>query len=138
MIGGEIGRPVENSTGPGTPIPTPHRRPGRGTGGRPQLVEQLVDPLEAGLRAGGDVGRLVVMAQDPPVKARDGHVDACRAEVGDEDVTGVRGEGQLAGRPAARARPGLALGDQPAIDQLADALGDDRPRQAGTDDELGA
>ncbi len=29
MIGGEIGRPASNSTGPGTPMPIPHRRPGR-------------------------------------------------------------------------------------------------------------
>ena len=29
MIGGEIGRPASNSTGPGTPIPIPHSRPGR-------------------------------------------------------------------------------------------------------------
>ena len=28
MIGGEIGRPVANSTGPGTPMPMPHSRPG--------------------------------------------------------------------------------------------------------------
>ena len=78
------------------------------------------------------------MSQDPPVKTGDRHVNACGTEVGEENVTGVRSEGQLAGRPAARARPGLALGDQPAVDQLADALSDDRPRQAGTDDKLGA
>ena len=108
------------------------------TGGRAQLVEQLVDALEAGIGAGRDLCRLVVMAQDPAVEARDGDVDARRAEVGDEHVAGVRGEGQLAGRPAAGAWPGLALGDEPAVDQLADALGDDRPRQAGPDDELGA
>ena len=73
-----------------------------------------------------------------PLRVGDGNVDAGRPEIGDQHVAGVRGEGQLAWRPAARARPGLALGHEPAVDQLADALGDDRPRQAGTDDELGA
>ena len=97
MIGGEIGRPVENSTGPGTPIPTPHRRPGRDRVGRSSCVEQLVDALEAGLRAGRDLRGLVVVPEDPAVEARDGDVDAGRAEVGDEDVAGIRAEGQLAG-----------------------------------------
>ena len=51
-------------------------------------------------------------------------------------VGGARAD--VAGRPAAGAWTGLALGDEPAVDQLADALGDDRPRQPGPDDELGA
>ena len=71
------------------------------------MVEQLVDALEAGLGAGRDLRGLVVMAQDPAVEARDGDVDARCAEVGDEDVAGVRGEGQLAGGKAAGARPNL-------------------------------
>ena len=124
--------------GPGHTDPDTPQAARQGTGGRPQLIEQLVDALKAGIGAGRDLSGLVVMAKDPAVEARDGDVDARRAEVGDQHVAGVRGEGQLAGRPAARARPGVALGDEPAVDQLADALGDDRPRQAGADDELGA
>ena len=61
-----------------------------GPGRRAQLVEQLVDALEAGIGAGRDLCRLVVVAQDPAIEARDGDVDARRAEVGDEDVAGVR------------------------------------------------
>ena len=34
--------------------------------------------------------------------------------------------------------PDVALDDEPALDQLADALGDDRPAEAGPRDELGA
>ena len=78
------------------------------------------------------------MAEDPAVEGRDRDVDAGRAEVGDEHVPGVRAERQLAGRPAAGARPDVALGHEPALDQLADPLGDDRPAQTGAGDELGA
>ena len=98
----------------------------------------VVDAVEAGLRAGLDPGRLVVVAEDPAVERRHRDVDARRAEVGDEDVAGVGPERQLARRPAAGARPDVALDDQAALDQLADALGDDRPAEPGPLDELGA
>ena len=49
-----------------------------------------------------------------------------------------RPERELARRPAAGAGPGVALDDEPAIDQLADALGDDRPAEPGPRDELRA
>ena len=78
------------------------------------------------------------MAEDPAVEGRDRDVDARRAEVGDQDVTGVGAERQLARRPAAGARPDVAFADQPAIDQLADPLGDDRAAEAGPVDQLGA
>ena len=108
-------------------------------GGRPQeRVEQGVDPVEAVLRAGLDPGRLVVMTEDPAVERRDRHVDAGRAEVGDEDVAAVGVEGQLARRAAAGARPDIALADEPALDQLADPLGHDRAAETGPGDQLGA
>ena len=47
-------------------------------------------------------------------------------EVGDQHVAPVGVEGQLARRTPTGARSDLALGDQAALDQLADALGDDR------------
>src|SRR6185503_20044807 len=83
-------------------------------------------------------GRLVAMTEDPAVEARDGNVDAGRTQVGDEDVARLRHERQLAWRAAAGARSGLAFGDEAAIDQLTDPLGDDRTRQAGPADELRA
>ena len=85
---------------------------------------------------GLDPGRLVVMAEDPAVECRDRDVDAGGAEVGDEDVPGIGAEGQLARRPAAGAGPDIALGDEATLEQLADALGDDRPAQPGPGDEL--
>ena len=77
------------------------------------------------------------MAEDPAVERRQRDVDARRAEIGDEQVPGVGPERQLARRPAAGRRPGIALDDEPALDQLADPLGDDRPAQPGPLDELG-
>ena len=82
-------------------------------------------------------GRLVVVAEDPAVEGRQRDVDARRAEVGDEDVAGIRPERELARRPAAGARPDVALDDESAVDQLADPLGDDRPAETGPLDELG-
>ena len=79
-----------------------------------------------------------MVAEDPAVEGRQRDVDARRAEVGDEDVAGVGAERQLARRPAAGARAGVALDDEAALDQLADALGDDRPAQARPLDQLGA
>ena len=108
-------------------------------GGRPQeRVEQGVHPVEAVVRASLDACRLVVMSEDAAVKGGDRHVDAGRPEVGDEDVAAVRIEGQLARRPPTGARPDIALADQPAIDQLADPLGDGRPTEPGPGDQLGA
>ena len=45
-------------------------------------------------------------------------------------MPGVGAERQLARRATAGARPDVALGDEPALDELADALRDDRPAQA--------
>ena len=112
MIGGETGRPLRNSTGPGCRCRCP-------TAGRAVAVavvspQQLVDALEAGLRAGGDVGRLVAMAQDSPIEVRDGDVDARRAKVGDEHVPRVRAEGHLSRRAAAGARPSSSSTTRPS------------------------
>jgi hypothetical protein len=59
-------------------------------------------------------------------------------EVRHEDVPGVRPERELAGRPAARARTDVAFREEPAIDELADPAGDDRPPKARPGDELRA
>ena len=138
MIGGEIGRPDWNSTGPGHADADPPQPAGHAVRRPQQPLEQRLDPVEAALRAGLDPGRLVVMAEDPAVEGRHGDVDAGRPEVGDQDVPGVGPEGQLARRPAAGARPDVALGDQAALDQLADPLGHDRPAEPGPGDQLGA
>ena len=79
-----------------------------------------------------------MVAEDPAVERRHGDVDRGRAEVGDQDVAGVGAERQLAGRPAAGARARVALDDEPAIQELRDALGDDAAAEAGARDEVAA
>ena len=59
-------------------------------------------------------------------------------EVRDQDVAGVGAERQAARRAAAGARPDIALGDEPAVHELADPLRDDGPSQPGPRDQLGA
>ena len=100
-------------------------------------VKQRLDAFQACLRAGLDERRLVVVREDPPVEGREGDIDACGTQVGDEDVAGVAPEREVARRPAARARTRVAFADEPPIDHLGDAPGDDRPTEAGPLDELG-
>ena len=138
MIGGEIGRPESNSTGPGTPMPMPHSRPGMSCVVRSK--ESNSASTRSSARSGTvlDPGGLVVVAEDPAIQARDGHVDAGRAEVGDQDVPGVRAEGELPWRSSAGARADVTFAQQPAIDQLLDPSRDDRAAEAGPFHELGA
>ena len=79
-----------------------------------------------------------MVPQDPAVQVGDGDVDAGCAEVRDEHVARGRAERQLSRRPAARARADVALDDQTALEELADALGHDRPPETGPRHELGA
>ena len=138
MIGGEIGRPVpvlHRSGHADADAPDP---PGQAARRREQLAEQLLDPIERDVRSVRDAGRLVVVAEDPAVERGDGDVDRGRAEVGDQHVAGVGAERELARRPAAGARARVALDDEPAIQQLRDALGDDAAAEAGARDEVAA
>ena len=131
MIGGEIGRPVavlDRSRHADADAPDP---PGQAARRREQLAEQLLDPVERHVRSVRDAGRLVVVAEDPAVERRHRDVDRGRAEVGDQHVAGVGAERQLARRPAAGARARVALDDEPAIQELRDALGDDAAAEAG-------
>ena len=137
MIGGEVGRPVRNSTGPGTPIPMPHRRPGSARLVPRSWVNSSSTRWSATSGSGRDVRRLVEVAEDPPVERRDRDVDGRRAEVRHEHMPGVAAERQLARRPAAGRRAGLALHDEPAVEQLGEPRGDDRPREARPVGDLG-
>ena len=138
MIGGEIGRPGAVLDGAGhadADAPDATRQAARR---RQQLAEQLLDPVERDVRAVRDAGRLVVVAQDAAVERGHGDVDRGRTEVGDEDVSGVRPERQLARGPAAGAGTRVALDDQASIEELGDPLGHDAPAEAGVRDEVAA
>ena len=105
-------------------------------GRREQLVEQLLDPPEPDLRPGLDLGGLVAMAEDPPVE----RIIATSMLVAPRSATrtwpGPGLERQLARRPAAGSTARVALDDEAAFDELADPLGDDRPPEARSLDEL--
>ena len=78
------------------------------------------------------------MAQNPALEVGDGHVDARRAEVGNEDASGIRAEGDLPRRTAAGARPDFALDDQPEADELAEPLRHDAAAEPSVLHQLGA
>jgi hypothetical protein len=101
-----------------------------------EQVEQRLDPLQAYLGTGLDERGLVVVAEDPAIEGRQRDIDACRPEVGDEDMAGVATEREMARRPSACARAGIAFADESTIDHLADAAGNDRPTEPGVLDEL--
>ena len=79
-----------------------------------------------------------MVAQDPAIEARDGDVDARRAEVGDQDVPGSAQKASWrGGRPPVLGAE-IAFHHEPAIDELLDPSRDDRPAEAGAGDQLGA
>ena len=53
-------------------------------------------------------------------------------------MAGSGPEGELARRPAARARTDLAFEDQAPLEELSHSLRDDRPAETGSGDELRA
>ena len=75
------------------------------------MIEEFLDPGQAGLRPVLDYRRLVTVGQDPPIEGRQRDVDARRTEVGNEDVAGIGPKRQLPWRPTAGARADVALRD---------------------------
>ena len=126
MIGGAIGRLEWNSTGPGSADADPPELPGQLVGLGEALLEELVDVVEHEVRARGDVVRLLDVHDDLAGEVGDRDVDARGAEVGDEQVPGVRAEAEEPGRAPAGRGPELALGEEAVLDELRHALGDDR------------
>jgi hypothetical protein len=136
MIGGEMGRPVRNSTGPGTPMPMPHSAAGQVARRPQQLVEELLDARQAALGPGRDVGRLVTVPEDPAIEV----VTATSMLVAPRSATSrcpaSARKPDAARRPAAGARTGLGLHHEAGVHQLGDALAHDPTRQAGPRHEL--
>ena len=130
MIGGAIGRLEWNSTGPGSADADPPELPRKVVGLGQALLEELVHVVEHEVGAGGDVVRLLDVHDDLAGEVGDGDVDARGAQVGDEQMAGVRPEAEEPGRPPAGRRPELALGEEPVLDELGDSLGHDCASQA--------
>ena len=103
-----------------------------------ELDQQLLDPAQDHLGPVGDVRGLGVVAQDPAGEVGLGDRDARRPEVRDEDLAGVGAEREVARRPAPGARADVALDDQPPVQQLLHAAGDDRAAEAGPGDQVRA
>ncbi len=120
---------------PGHPDPDPEQAAGQIVRRIGQLAEQLLDPGQAALRPGPDVGGLVAVPEHAAVEIGDGDVDARRAEVGDEEVPGVGAERDATRGTAARART-LGLGDEAQRHQLGQRLLDLRPQEAAMFDQL--
>ena len=97
MIGGEIGRPDSNSTGPGTPMPMPEEASPAARRRREALLEERLDAPEHDVGPGGDVGRLGAVGEDPAREVGQRDVGAGRAEIGDEQVPGVGAEAEERG-----------------------------------------
>ena len=89
MIGGLRGRPVANSTGPGTPIPIPRTSAALAADLAEQRVEALVDPVEHRLGPGGDLDVAASSASDRAAEVGDREARVGGAEVGGEHDAGA-------------------------------------------------
>src|SRR5204862_5265209 len=96
------------------------------------------DPSEADFRARLDLGRLIMMAEDPAVEGRQGDIHAGRPQIRDEQMAGIRSECELTGWTTTGRRAWVALEHQGPLDELAHSLRDDRPPEPGPLDELRA
>ena len=138
MIGGEIGRPGPNSTGPGTPMPMPHSRPGM------SCVVRSKESNSASTRSSARSGPSSIRAGSSwwPRIRPSRLVTATSMLVAPRSATrtmpGVRAEGEVPWWSSAGTRADVAFAQQPAIDQLLDPPRDDRPAEAGPFNELGA
>ena len=138
MIGGLTGCPLENATGPGTPMPIPRTSARRVAELCEQGREVLVDDAEDALGARGDVHveRLFGQGRTGEIAHREPRVR--RAQVGDEDDAGALVEGQQRRRAAAGRRAPAGLVDELVGEQRVHALRDRRPREPGDAGEIGA
>ncbi len=109
----------------------------RRRGRREELAEQLVDAAEDDLRARRDVPRLLVVREHLAAEVGDRDVDARGPEVGDEQVARRAVEAQQPRRAPAGGRSRAAGGQQPAVEQLLHALGDDGTAQARGPHDVG-
>ena len=138
MIGGFTGRPVECSTGPGTPMPIA----ARSCRSRPSFSmqgESCVDhPGEHGLGALRDVHALAALGEHGSGEVGDGEV-ACEAPRSAASTMRARGvQGELRGRASAGGRGIGDRGDEAEPHELVDARGDGRPGESRDLRERGA
>ena len=95
------------------------------------LLEELLDVREHSVGAGGDVGRLLPVDDDPAGQVRERDVGAGGAEVGDEQVARVGAEAEQTWRPAARRDADAVVREQPVVPERVDALREDGAPEPG-------
>ena len=137
MIGGLIARPVECSTGPGSPIPMAASSATVPVLLGQHLADLLLDPAEHVLGSEGDIQILAPLDQDRPgqVGQRDPRVGG--ADVGAGDHPGGRVEREQRRRSAAGGDPAAVRRHQAEPHQQVDPGGDRRAGQAQRVGQLG-
>ena len=131
MIGGCDGRPVENSTGPGTPTPTAHTSAGVRPASASTFCASRSTSASTAPGPVGDVDRVADGGEDLRGQIGDRDVDAGDAEVDGEHAAGPAVELQQGRRPAAGAPPPAALLEEVGRDQLVDPGAHRVPRGTG-------
>ena len=137
MIGGFVGRPVECSTGPGRPMPTAARSPGRRSWVASSVADRPGHPGQHDLGPLRHLERLPGLGQHGAGEVGDHQRDVGRADVDAGHDAGVRVHREQRGRAAA-GRGAAAGRHQPQRHQLVDPGGDRRAGQTGRLGELGA
>ena len=139
MIGGLTGRPLENSTGPGTPIPMPQTSSRRcGPTSASSSLKTLVHPAEHLVGPDGDVQVGGSLDERRAVEVAEREPRVGRAEVGHEDDAGVAVEREHGRRAAAGRGAAAGLVDESEGEQRVDALRHGGAGEAGLPGEIGA
>ena len=137
MIGGLTGRPVSNSTGPGTPMPIPRTSAGPFPVALKQLVEAGRHPGQHLARPQRDVEVAGALGERRAGQVGHGHARVGGAQVGHEHHAGLVVEREHRRRPAAGGRGAARLEHEPAGKQRVHPLRHRRARQPRVPGEVG-
>ena len=131
MIGGLTGRPLSNSTGPGTPTPIPRTSlPDRPTSSS-SSVKRSATQARARLRPEGDVQVGCALGQRRADEIAHRYPRMRGAEVGDEDDAGFAVEREHGCGTTAGGGAASGFIDEALREQRVDPLGDSRAGKPG-------
>ena len=122
---------MANSTGPGSPTPTPTHFVLRTADGHQQLDKGLLEPGQHRLGPVGDGDVLGLFGQHPPGEIRDRHAGVGGAQVAGQHDAGIAVEGEHRRSPTP-GRRAVTAGDEELVgQQCVYPLGDRRAGEAG-------